>query len=59
MTVGKRGKSKLSILYLADVVNPDVLKELEERIQKVDVDSIINAGVLAEYIEDHPYSPFP
>jgi len=59
MTVGKRGKSKLSILYLADVVNPDVLKKLEERIQKVDVDSIINAGVLAEYIEDHPYSPFP
>jgi spore germination protein len=59
ISVGERGKSKLSILYLADVANPEVLKELEERIQKVDVDSIINAGVLAEYIEDNPYSPFP
>ncbi|MBX9975144.1 spore germination protein [Cytobacillus firmus] len=59
MTVGERGKSKLAILYLADVVNHEVLKEIEERIQKVDVDSIINAGVLAEYIEDNPYSPFP
>ncbi|MGA5691574.1 spore germination protein [Cytobacillus pseudoceanisediminis] len=58
-TVGERGKSKLAILYLADVANPEVLKEIEERIQKVDVDSIINAGVLAEYIEDNPYSPFP
>ncbi|MCS0674518.1 spore germination protein [Cytobacillus firmus] len=59
MTVGERGKSKLAILYLADVANHEVLKEIEERIQKVDVDSIINAGVLAEYIEDNPYSPFP
>lgn len=59
MTVGRRGKLKLSIMYLADVVNLEVLKVLEERIQKVDVDSIINAGLLAEYIEDQPYSPFP
>jgi spore germination protein len=58
-TVGERGKSKLSIMYLADVVNPDALKELERRIRKVDVDNIINAGVLAEYIEDHAFSPFP
>lgn len=59
LTVGERGKSKLSILYLADVVNPAVLTELEDRIQKVDVDSVINAGTLAEYIEDNPFSPFP
>jgi spore germination protein len=59
MTVGERGESKLSILYLADVANPEVLKELEKRIQSVNVDHIVNAGVLAEYIEDDPYSPFP
>lgn len=59
MTVGKRGRTALSIMYLADVANPEMLKELEGRIQKVDVDSVLNAGVLAEYIEDNPYSPFP
>ncbi|WVX84023.1 spore germination protein [Niallia oryzisoli] len=59
MTVGKRGKLNLSILYLADVANPEVLKELENRIKKVEVDSVINAGALAEYIEDNPYTPFP
>lgn len=59
ITVGVRGKSKLSILYLADVASPEVLKELEKRIQNVKVDSILNAGALAEYIEDNPYSPFP
>jgi spore germination protein len=59
MTIGKRGKAKLWILYLADVAHPEVLKELETRIANVDIDSIINTGELVEFIEDNPYSPFP
>lgn len=59
MTVGARGNLKLTIMYLADVAKPEVLKELVDRINKLDVDSIINAASLAEYIEDNPYSPFP
>jgi spore germination protein len=59
MTVGARGNMKLTIMYLADVAKPEVLKELVDRINKLDVDSILNAASLAEYIEDNPYSPFP
>jgi spore germination protein len=59
MTVGARGNLKLTIMYLADVANPEVLKELVDRLNKLDVDSILNAASLAEYIEDNPYSPFP
>ena len=59
LTVGERGNTKISIMYLADVVNPEVLKELVDRITQLDVDSILNAAVLAEYIEDNPFSPFP
>src|SRR5581483_8916040 len=29
------------------------------RIQKIDVDAILSAGELEEFIEDNPYSPFP
>lgn len=59
MTIGKRGKLKLSIIYLEDVASPDILHELEHRISHLQVDSVINSGSLAEYIEDQPYSPFP
>lgn len=59
MTVGKRRRTKISIIYLQDVVNLDLVKELEQRINHLDVDTIINAGTLAEYIEDNPFSPFP
>lgn len=59
ISVGRRGGATLSIVYLADVAHPEVLKELEDRIRKLDVDTIINTGELAELIEDNPYSPFP
>lgn len=59
MTVGRRGKLKLTIIYLADVAEPKILKELEDRINHIDIDAILNTGELAEFIEDSPYSPFP
>ncbi|WP_028399067.1 spore germination protein [Ectobacillus panaciterrae] len=58
-TVGRRSKCKVSILYLEDVAHPEVLQELEDRIRQLDVDAILNAGELEEFIEDNPYSPFP
>ncbi|WHY69647.1 spore germination protein [Neobacillus sp. SuZ13] len=59
MTIGLRGKTKVSLLYLRDVASEDVLRELESRLQKITVDAIINTGELIEFIEDNPYSPFP
>lgn len=59
MTVGERGKSKVSILYLADVANPEVLKILEKRITNIKIDGILSSGYLAELIEDYPNAAFP
>ncbi|GMX61541.1 spore germination protein GerSA [Paenibacillus elgii] len=59
LTIGRRGNTLVSILYMADIVHPEVLKEIEDRIQQLDIDAIINTGELAELIEDNPYSPFP
>ncbi len=59
LTVGARGKTSISIMYLQDVADPEILTELVERIGKVDVDAIINTGELAEFVEDRSFSPFP
>jgi spore germination protein len=58
-TVGDRASAKLSILYLADVANEDVVREMEYRIKSLKVDTIINTGELGELIEDNSYTPFP
>ncbi|PSK10373.1 spore germination protein [Brevibacillus porteri] len=57
--VGRRGKTNVWIMYLEDIAHPEVLKELEKRIEQIDIDAVINTGELAEYIEDNRYSPFP
>lgn len=57
--VGSRGKTKVSILYLEDVLQPDLLKVVEGRIQSLNIDAIINTGELGELIEDNSFSPFP
>lgn len=59
LTVGERGRSSVSLLYIEDIVNPNHVQRLEKRIQAVSVDSIINTGELAEFIEDAPFSIFP
>ncbi|WP_314589560.1 spore germination protein [Paenibacillus terrigena] len=59
LRVGQRGATTVSIMYLGDVAQPEILDELVKRIQKINVDAIINAGELGEFIEDNPYSPFP
>ncbi|GGA16879.1 spore germination protein [Paenibacillus marchantiophytorum] len=58
-TIGSRGNTKVSIMYLEDVVQPDFVKEMEDRLLQVKVDAILNTGELAEFIEDHPISLFP
>ncbi|MTI81895.1 MAG: spore germination protein [Firmicutes bacterium] len=59
LKVGKRGKTQISILYLADVVNPEVLREMINRINDIRVDAIINTGEIEELIEDNSFSIFP
>ncbi|MBB3114442.1 spore germination protein [Paenibacillus phyllosphaerae] len=57
--VGRRGDTRVSMLYLEDVAHPEIRQELQDRISRIDVDVIINTGELSELIEDNPYSPFP
>lgn len=59
LIIGRRGRSKAWIMYLEDVAHPEVLQELEDRLQNITVDAVLNTGELVEYIEDNPYSPFP
>lgn len=57
--VGRRGQTAVSLIYLEDVAQPDIIKVFEERIQSIDVDAIINTGELAEFIEDQPLALLP
>lgn len=54
---GKQTKTKACICYIDSIVNKDVLDEFEKRLEKVDIDGVIDANYIAEIIKDSPYSP--
>lgn len=58
MTIGEKTLTNVCISYLEGVANPQVVKEVRERLERLDVDSILDAGYLEEYIEDAPFSIF-
>ena len=57
--VGSKSQTTVSIVYLEDIVNPDVLNILMTKIKNISTDSLLDSGSLAQLIEDNPYSPFP
>lgn len=57
--VGERTRSKVSICFLEDIVNPDLVIEVKTRIQSIKIDRILDAGNLEQFIQDNPRSPFP
>lgn len=56
LTFGRRTQTKACICYLEGVVNHTVLRELEERLQKIDIDGVLDANYINEIIKDSPWS---
>src|SRR5690606_3719607 len=54
--LGKQTRTNVSLAYIRGIVNEDVLKELKERLSRIDVDSILESEYIEEFIEDPPWS---
>lgn len=57
--IGKRTHTQINILYIEGIADPDLVQEVERRLNKVDTDAILASGYVEEYIEDSPFSIFP
>lgn len=57
--IGVRSKTDIAVMYLDDVVNKDVLKELYKRLHSIDIDGVLESGYIEQLIEDNTFSPFP
>lgn len=57
--LGERTKTKVGLLYFEDIISPKILKEIKQRLDKIDVDGISGVGQLEELLADSKYSLFP
>ena len=58
-TIGRRSRTRVAMLYLEDLADPDTVRELARRLDRLDVDGLLSLGPLEEALADAPFSPFP
>lgn len=59
MEIGTLTKTSVAICYIDGVVNEALVKDVEERLLKINIDRVLDAGYLEQLIQDNPRSPFP
>lgn len=57
--IGVRSNTMIQILYMEDLVQEDLLEDLKERLERYEIDGIMDSGMLEQLTEDNWYSPFP
>lgn len=59
LQIGRRSKTPCSMLYIKDIANDSLVKEVRRRLKKIKVDHILDTGELEQFIEDNPFLPTP
>lgn len=59
ISVGKESKTPCALFYIKGVTNPELVKEIKRRINKIDADYIYQAGELEQFIEDDTFALSP
>lgn len=59
LVLGRRSRTEVALIYLKDVAAPSLVEEVRRRLRRIEVDGILDTGMLEEWIEDQPSSVFP
>jgi spore germination protein KA len=58
LTVGIRTKTSVVLVYLQDVVNPQIITEIKDKLNEIKVDGILESGYIQKYLSDKTSSLF-
>lgn len=56
---GVRSKTNVDLVYIEDLVYPGLLEEAERRLNRYDIDGVLDSGIIEQLSEEKWYSPFP
>lgn len=57
--IGKVTQTNVSIMYLKNIADPEIVEEVKRRLKNIDTDSILESGYIEEFIQDTALTPFP
>ncbi|MCD5323486.1 MULTISPECIES: spore germination protein [Pontibacillus] len=57
--VGERSKTDVVVMSINGLTNPSIVEDVKNRLNKIDIDSVQESGVIEQLIEENSLSPFP
>lgn len=57
--LGRQTNTIVCIVYLNDIVNRKILREVKKKVKQIDTDNILETGQIEQLIEENPYSLLP
>jgi spore germination protein KA len=59
LTVGNLTRTAVSLMYIENIANGTIVREIRRRISEIETDSILESSYIEEWIKDDRYSIFP
>lgn len=59
LKLGRRSKTDVYLIYVDDIVDREILNEVNQRLSKIDIDAIMESGMIEQLIEDDIFCLFP
>lgn len=59
ISYGTRSRTDVAIVYMEDIVKPELVEEVTNRLDKYVIDGVFDSGYIEQLIEDSWKSPFP
>lgn len=57
--IGRITRTDVAIMYIKGIADDGVVQEVHARLDRIDIDGILESGYIEELIEDETYTPFP
>lgn len=58
-TLGDVTHTKVAIMYIQGLVDKNLIQEVHSRIDKIDIEGVLEGGMIEEAIQDKKFTPFP
>ncbi|MFC7063390.1 spore germination protein [Halobacillus seohaensis] len=59
MQIGSISQTDVAIMYIKGIANEKVFREIKQRLNKIEVEDILDSGYIEQYIEDETFTLFP
>lgn len=59
LKIGTLTQTDVAIFYIDGIVNDKLVREVKKRLERIEIDGVLESGYLEEFIEDDPNSIFP